>query len=39
MSQELGNNLKEWADKNVSLKWKFNKEQIKLIYELVELLK
>ena len=38
MSQELGNSLKGWADKNVGSKWKFNKSQTKLIYELVELL-
>jgi len=37
MSQELDNSLKEWADKNIGSKWKFNKEQTKLIYDLIEL--
>lgn len=37
MSQELGNSLKEWADKNVGSKWKFDKDQVKLIYDLIGL--
>jgi hypothetical protein len=37
MSQELDNSLREWADKNVGKKWKFNKKQVKLIYDLIEL--
>lgn len=37
MSQELNNSLKEWADKNVGKKWKFDKDQVKLIYDLIGL--
>ena len=36
MSQELKNDLKAWVDKSVK-RFKFNKNQIKLIYELLEL--
>lgn len=36
MSEELGGHPKEWADKNVNIRWKFSDEQIKLIYELIE---
>ena len=38
MSQELGDSLKGWADKNVNKRWKFTSEQVKLIYELVDIL-
>lgn len=38
MSQELKDNLKAWTDKSVK-KYKFNKDQTKLIYELIELFK
>lgn len=37
MSQELKTSLKEWADKNVGSKWKFDKEKTKLIYDLIGL--
>ena len=36
MSQELKDDLKAWTDKSVK-RFKFNKEQTKLIYELLEL--
>lgn len=35
ISQELGNSLKEWANKTVGKKWKFTKEQVDLIYKLI----
>jgi len=38
MSQEFGGSTKEWADKNVGSKWKFNKEQKELIYHTIGLL-
>lgn len=38
MSQELNDSLKGWADKNVGSKWKFDKSQTKLIYDLVGIL-
>jgi hypothetical protein len=36
MGKELGNNPKDWADKNVNVRWKFNKHQVDLIYELIK---
>lgn len=36
MSNEKGGNPKEWADKNVNIRWKFNDKQKELIYELIE---
>jgi hypothetical protein len=36
MSEERGNTPKSWADKNVNVRWKFNKDQVDLIYELIE---
>lgn len=36
MSEELGGHPKDWADKNVNIRWKFSKEQIDLIYFLIE---
>ena len=35
MSQEFDNSLKLWADKNVGGKWKFNTDQVKLIYNII----
>ena len=37
MSDEKGTKPKEWADKNVNVRWKFTPEQVDLIYELLEL--
>jgi len=36
MSEEKGGNPKEWAEKNVNIRWKFDKKQEDLIYELIE---
>lgn len=36
MSEELGTNAKEWADKNIGIRWKFNDKQKKLIYDLID---
>jgi len=36
MGEERGNSPKEWADKNVNKRWKFTKDQEKLIYELIK---
>jgi len=36
MSDEKGGNPKDWADKNVNIRWKFNKGQEELIYELID---
>jgi len=36
MSEELDNDPKEWADKNIGSKWKFNKKQKDLIYKLID---
>ena len=36
MSEELGSSIKDWADKKVNVRWKFTKEQKKLIYELID---
>jgi hypothetical protein len=38
MSQEKGNSLKGWADSKVGSKWKFNPEQTKFIYKMIEVL-
>ena len=36
VSEERGNHPKDWADKNVNVRWKFTNEQKNLIYELIE---
>lgn len=36
ISEELGGHPKEWAIKNVNVRWKFTQEQVDLIYELIE---
>lgn len=36
VSEERKTNPKDWADKNVNVRWKFNDHQKALIYELVE---
>lgn len=36
MSEEKNSSPKDWADKNVNIRWKFNDNQKDLIYELIE---
>jgi hypothetical protein len=37
MSEELGTNSpKNWADKNVNIRWKFSPRQVKLIYDIID---
>jgi len=36
VSEERKTNPKDWADKNVNVRWKFNDSQKALIYELIE---
>lgn len=36
MSKELDGNPKDWADKNVNIRWKFTDKQKKTIYDLIE---
>lgn len=36
VSEERGSSVKDWADSNINIRWKFNQEQIKLIYFLIE---
>jgi len=36
MSEEKNSNPKDWADKNVNVRWKFTKKQKDLIYELIK---
>ncbi len=38
MSQELGDSLTGWADKNIGKRWKFSDKQVDLIYELIDVL-
>ncbi len=35
MSEERGNHSKDWADKNVGVRWKFDKYQTEYIYRLI----
>jgi hypothetical protein len=35
MSEEKKTKPKEWADKNVNIRWKFTPEQKEMIYELI----
>ena len=35
MSEEKNSSPKDWADKNVNIRWKFTDEQKELIYELI----
>jgi hypothetical protein len=37
MSEEKGNTTREWADKNVNIRWKFTPEQTKLIYDIIKI--
>lgn len=38
MSQELNQgNYKKWADNNVNKRWKFNENQVKLIYDILKI--
>lgn len=39
MSEEKGTNLKDWADKNVGIRWKFNKKQIDNIYQTINIIR
>jgi len=36
MSEEKNSEPKDWADKNVNIRWKFSDKQKSLIYELIE---
>ena len=36
MAEEKNSNPKDWADKNVNVRWKFTDDQKDLIYELIE---
>lgn len=36
MSEEKDTNPKDWADKNINVRWKFSKHQSDLIYELID---
>lgn len=36
VSEERGNTPKEWADKNLGVRWEFNEGQLKLIYNLID---
>lgn len=36
VSEERGNHPKNWADKNVNIRWKFNNKQVELIYNLID---
>lgn len=38
MSEEKKTNVKDWAKKNINVRWKFTPEQEKFIYELIDLL-
>ena len=37
MSEELGGHPNDWASKNINVRWKFNEEQINLIYDLIKI--
>lgn len=36
MSEELGGHPKDWADKNINIRWSFSQEQKNLIYDLIK---
>jgi len=36
MAEEKGTNPKDWADKNVNIRWKFTNKQKDLIYDLIK---
>lgn len=36
MSEELGGHPKEWADKNVNIRWQFTDEQVFFIYKIID---
>jgi len=38
MSEERNNTPRQWADKNVNIRWKFTDEQKELIYELLDII-
>lgn len=35
MSEELGGHPKDWADKNVNIRWKFDVAQVEFIYRII----
>jgi hypothetical protein len=39
IAEERGTSVKEWADKNVNTRWKFNPEQVERIYEIISEIK
>ena len=38
MSEEKGTNARQWADKNINVRWKFTPEQSQLIYKIINTL-
>lgn len=38
MSEEKGTNPYDWAKKNINVRWKFNKEQVDFIYEILNII-
>lgn len=39
MSDELGGNPTDWANKNIGIRWDFDDKQVKLIYDLLKIYK
>lgn len=37
MSEELGTCPKEWADKNINIRWKFTDVQVEMIYRIIRI--
>jgi hypothetical protein len=37
MGAERGNKAKDWADKNIGIRWKFTPDQVKLIYQAIDI--
>lgn len=37
MSEEKGNSIRSWADKNVNIRWQFTQEQKELIYNIINI--
>jgi hypothetical protein len=37
MGEEKNNTIREWADKNCNVRWKFTPEQTELIYDIIEI--
>lgn len=36
VSEEMGSHPKDWADKQINVRWKFTPEQVKRIYDIIE---